>query len=96
MVISLLPLIPDQSSTALRLELALVGLAFIVVIGVAGARSFTRSDGPAVRIELVVFAGFGTVPYVVGGVLLLADAGGGLGVGSGTVMHSPPLDTVRA
>jgi hypothetical protein len=77
-VISLLPLIPDQSDTALGLELVLVGLAFIAVICVTGARSFARSDNPAVRIELVVLAGLGTLPYVVGGVLLLADAGGGL------------------
>jgi hypothetical protein len=77
-VISLLPLIPDQSDTALGLELVLVGLAFIAVICVTGARSFMRSDNPAVRIELVVLAGLGTLPYVVGGVLLLADAGGGL------------------
>ena len=77
-VISLLPLIPDQSDTALGLELVLVGLAFIAVIGVTGGRSFTRSDNPAVRIELVVLAGLGTLPYVVGGVLVLADAGGGL------------------
>jgi hypothetical protein len=77
-VISLLPLIPDQSGAALGLELVLVGLAFIAVIGVTGGRSFTRSDNPAVRIELVVLAGLGTFPYVVGGVLVLADAGGGL------------------
>ena len=68
-VISLLPLIPDQSGTALGIELVVVGIAFIVVIGVTGARSFQRADNPAVRIELVVLAGLGTVPYVVGGLL---------------------------
>jgi hypothetical protein len=77
-VISLLPLIPDQSDTALGLELVLVGLAFIAVIGVTGARSFQRADNPAVRVELVVLAALGTVPYVIGGVLVLADADGGL------------------
>jgi hypothetical protein len=77
-VISLLPLIPDQSDTALGLELVLVGLAFIAVIGVTGTRSFQRADNPAVRVELVVLAALGTVPYVIGGVLVLADADGGL------------------
>jgi hypothetical protein len=77
-VISLLPLIPDQSGTALGLELVLVGLAFIAVIVVTGARSFQRADNPAVRLELVVLAALGTVPYVIGGALVLADADGGL------------------
>jgi hypothetical protein len=77
-VISLLPLIPDQSGTALGLEIVLVGLAFIAVIGVTGARSFQRAYNPAVRVELVVLAALGTVPYVIGGVLVLADADGGL------------------
>lgn len=77
-VISLLPLIPDQGATALGTELVVVGLAFIAVIGVTGARSFRRSDNRAVRIELVLLAGIGTVPYVIGGLLLLADADGGL------------------
>ena len=77
-VISLLPLIPDQSGTALGLELVAVGIAFIAVIGVTGARSIRRSDSQAVRFELVALAAMGTVPYVVGGLLLLADAGGGL------------------
>jgi hypothetical protein len=77
-VISLLPLIPDQGATPLGAELVGVGLAFIAVIGVTGSRSFRRSDNEAVRIELVLLAGVGTVPYVVGGLLLLVDLGGGL------------------
>jgi len=77
-VISLLPLIPDQSGTALGIELVTVGIAFIAVVCVTGARSFRRSDNPAVRIELVVLAALGTLPYVVGGLLLIADADGGL------------------
>jgi modulator of FtsH protease len=77
-VISLLPLIPDQSGTALGLELVLVGLAFIAVICVTGARSFRLSYNRAVRVELVVLAGLGTVPYLVGGAMLLAGGDGGL------------------
>jgi hypothetical protein len=77
-VISLLPLIPDQGATPLGAELVGVGLAFIAVIGVTGSRSSRRSDNQAVRIELVLLAGVGTVPYVVGGLLLLVDLGGGL------------------
>ena len=42
-VISLLPLIPDQSGTALGIELVVVGIAFIAVIGFTGARSFQRA-----------------------------------------------------
>ena len=77
-VISLLPLIPDQSATALGIELVAVGIAFIAVIGITGARSIRRADNAAVRVELVVLAGLGTVPYVIGGLLVLADVDGGL------------------
>jgi modulator of FtsH protease len=77
LIVSILVLIP-QSTTALGAELLGVGLA-----SVATAGGFTwRSLPPQALRSWVVgrtsTALLGTVPYVVAGVSLLAEAGGGL------------------
>ncbi len=85
LVVAILALMP-QSSTALGVELLATGLA-----SVAAATGFTkRSLPPEARRSWVVgrtgTAALGTVPYVIAGVTLLAEAGGGLYWAAGGVV----------
>jgi modulator of FtsH protease len=81
-VASVFGLVPEPGRTAVGLELLVVGLVLVIVVGVVFAKSVRRVRGNANtprlylpgRILLVVP---GTVPYVVGGASLLAEAGGG-------------------
>lgn len=78
-LVSLVGLIPGQSRAALAGELLGVGLVFAVAILVLTGRSMASRD----RQRLHAFShwlvvGFGTVPVVLGGVSLFAEAGGGL------------------
>ena len=77
LVVSILALMP-QSRTALGAELLGVGIA-----AVAGAAAFTKRSLPVQARRSWVLgrtgtALLGTVPYVVAGITLLAEAGGGL------------------
>lgn len=78
-LVSIVCLIPGQSSGALGTELLGLGLAFGTGIAVLAMRSLHPSARPTSGIVLRVFMVFaGTVPVVIGGVSLLAEAGGGL------------------
>jgi hypothetical protein len=78
-LVSLIGLIPGQSTAALAGELLGVGTVFAVVILGLTTRAMTRPDAQ----RAYVFAnwllvGLGTVPVVLGAVSLFAEAGGGL------------------
>lgn len=77
-VASLLVLAPGQSSTALGVELLVVGAiaaaGSMVLLGRAQAADTERSGWPARRLAVA----FGTVPIAAAGASLLAEAGGGL------------------
>jgi len=78
-VVSLLGLFPGQSRVALGLELTSVAVFFAVFIGRAGVRSRPPAASPAHwvvgRVMVVAFA---TVPFLIGGISVLAGGGGGL------------------
>jgi hypothetical protein len=77
-VVSLVGLIPGQSTTALGIELLALGLGFGIWVFVLAARSIPEVREyihPAYHLAIVVP---GTVPFVIGGASVLAQGGGGL------------------
>jgi hypothetical protein len=78
-LVSIIGLIPGQSHVALGAELLGESLVFGAAIAVLSKRSLPRGSGP--RSWLVArhfLIAVGTLPLLVGGVSLLAEAGGGL------------------
>jgi len=77
LIVSLIALIPGQSTTALGLELLVEGLLVSVAAAWLTARSLADSGGssPGGRISL---AAIGTLPFVIAGTSLLLETGGGL------------------
>lgn len=78
-LVAIVGLIPGQDAGALGAEL--VGLAVVLggAIAALAARSLADSQQSRPwRIGRLVLLAAGTVPFVVGGVSLLAEAGGGL------------------
>lgn len=77
-VVSLVGLIPAQSTTALGAELLAVGLAFggwVLVLAARALEPTREYVRPLFHFGLVIP---GTVPLIVGAVSLLAQSGGGL------------------
>ncbi len=77
-VVSLLGLVPGQSRTALSIELLVEGIVCTVAIAVLTARSLPRDAQRSWVVGRLAVAAIGTLPFVVGGASLLAQAGGGL------------------
>lgn len=78
-LVSLIGLIPGQSSVALGIELLVVSLVFAGVIGGALDEESARGVRAPVLVARAAHpAGCGTVPFVVGGASLIVEAGGGL------------------
>lgn len=77
-VISLFGLAPGQGSTALGLELAFAGAVGVAATGVLTFRSLPHGGPRAWLIGRASIATLGTVPFVVAGVSLIAERGGGL------------------
>ena len=78
-LVSIVGLIPGQGRTALGAELLGEGLALgatIAMLSVKTTRAGTHAHGSVVLRHLVIAAG--TLPFVVGGVSVLAETGGGL------------------
>jgi modulator of FtsH protease len=78
-IVSIAGLVPGQSATALGTELLVLGLA--IVAGLAGTMRRSLRGGEAPRSWLVfrvLLLALGSVPFVVGGASVLAEAGGGL------------------
>jgi hypothetical protein len=77
-VVSLVGLIPGQSTTALGIELLALGLGFGIWVFVLAARSIPEVREyihPVYHVAIVVP---GTVLFVIGGASVLAQGGGGL------------------
>jgi modulator of FtsH protease len=78
LVVSTLALIPDQSHTALGIELLVEGVVITVVVTTLAFRSLPSRASRQWLVGRLVVAALGTVPLVVGGATLLAATGGGL------------------
>ena len=78
-LVSIIGLIPGQSHTAVGAELAGEGLVFGAAIAALARRSISRaSHSRAWIIARCSLLEAGTLPLIVGGLSLLASAGGGL------------------
>jgi hypothetical protein len=78
-LISVVGLIPGQSTAALGAELLALGIAFGTVIARLASRSMPRGAQPASwLISRLVLIATATVPLIVGGASVLAESGGGL------------------
>src|SRR5829696_513318 len=64
--------------TALGVELLVEGIVITVVVGILTLRSRPSGEEPSHFTSSVVISAIGTLPFIVAGVSLLADAGGGL------------------
>jgi hypothetical protein len=80
LIYSLFLLVPGQSTTALGIELLVTGLIFAAVLLLVAALGFRRPTFQPLswRITRIVAALACSVPAVVAGVTLMAEAGGGL------------------
>lgn len=80
LLVSIIGLIPGQSSTALGAELLGEGLVFGAAIAVLSKRGISRKAVLAgwVLLTRQLLTAAGTVPLVIGAVSILAEAGGGL------------------
>ncbi len=78
-IVSIAGLVPGQSTTALGAELLAVGLAIVAGLAATMRRSLPSAGAPRSWIVFrVLLPGLGSVPFVVGGVSVLAETGGGL------------------
>ena len=77
-IVSLIVLIPGQSNTALGLELVVEGL-LVSVAWPPGSPSRSLADsGGSSPSGRIILAAIGTLPFVIGGISLLLETGGGL------------------
>lgn len=78
-LVSIVGLIPGQDTTALGAELFGLSVVLGLAIAALAARSMADSQQPRSRLvwRLILLAA-GTLPVLVGGVSILAEAGGGL------------------
>jgi modulator of FtsH protease len=78
-IVSIVGLIPGQSTTALGIELLLVGLALAVAIGALSRKSLPEgSESMVMLIGRIFLRVSGTLPFVISGASLIAGSGGGL------------------
>ena len=89
-LVSLIGLIPGQSRVALGAELLGEGLVFAVATLVLTSRSMVGRDAHRAHAFLQwLLVALGTVPFVLGAVSIVADAGGGLyWIAAGIVLAS--------
>jgi modulator of FtsH protease len=78
-IVSIVGLLPGQSTTALGLELLAVGLLFGSIITRLSFRGLpARTEPRHWRVSRLLVPGLGTAPVVIGAISLLAETGGGL------------------
>jgi hypothetical protein len=77
-IVSLFGLVPGQSESTLGLELLVAGAVLCVVIGVLTARSRPADGEESHMVGAAVIAAMGTLPFLVGAVVLAAGSGDGL------------------
>jgi uncharacterized membrane protein YwaF len=80
LIVASLMLMPDQPRTALGLEILLIGLALWAMVSRLDILAIRRSTAEYRRYFVRHFFVFqmAVIPYLVGGVIVLADAPGGL------------------
>ena len=78
LIVSIIGLIPGQDRIVLGVELFICGLAFGLAIWSRGVRSTDPSTAGALAIDRIALTLLGTLPFVAGGLSLLAETGGGL------------------
>jgi peptidoglycan/LPS O-acetylase OafA/YrhL len=78
-VVSIIGLIPGQSTTALGVELLAVGLLFAAVIAALSDQALPPGAEPRRwLLSRMLVRGLGTLPFVIGAISLIAETGGGL------------------
>jgi hypothetical protein len=78
-LVSIIGLIPGQSTTALGTELLVVGLLFGAAIAALSGQSLPPGAEPRLwLLGRMLMRGSGTVPFVIGAISLIAETGGGL------------------
>jgi hypothetical protein len=78
-LVSLIALIPGQSRTVLGSEMLVIALAFAAAIGRLSAYSLPKSSDPRRwLLTRLLLLGSATLPFIVAGASLIANAGGGL------------------
>jgi hypothetical protein len=78
-VVSIIGLVPGQDHVALGIELMITGLLFAGVIWRIALRTKLSGDEPKMWLtERLVVLGWGTLPFVIGGLSVLATNGAGL------------------
>lgn len=78
-LVSIIGLIPGQSTSALGAELLVESIVATVAVGVLVARSRPGPGEPRSWLYSRVFlAAIGTVPFVIGAVSIITETGGGL------------------
>jgi hypothetical protein len=78
LVVSLLGLDPGVTRTGFGVELLIEGVVITGVVTVLTLRPSPRGDPEAHLLSSLFIAAIGTVPFVVAGVSILAESGGGL------------------
>ena len=78
-IVSIVGLIPDQDQVALGVELLVVASCYFAALAGTARGSLPRRGQPrAWLIARVLVLGLGAVPFLVGALSVLAEAGGGL------------------
>lgn len=78
-LVSIIGLIPGQSTTALGLELLAVGLLFGAAIAALSGQGLPPGAEPRLWLfGRMLVRGSGTVPFVIGAISLIVVTGGGL------------------
>lgn len=77
LVVSILALVPVQGDTALGIELLVLGVLLVIAVTVFALRSLQEGAPRSRRLWRLAIATVGTVPFAIGGVSLLVEAGGG-------------------
>jgi hypothetical protein len=78
-LVSIIGLIPGQSSTALGVELLAVGLLFAATIAALSDQGLPPGTEPRLwLLSRMLVRGLGTLPFVIGAISLIAQTGGGL------------------
>jgi hypothetical protein len=78
LVVSLFGLIPDQTNHALGVELLVQSLVWTALMARFAVHSLPESHRREQMVSRFALPAFGTVPYVVGAVLLTTGSGSGL------------------
>lgn len=78
-IASILALAPGQSTTALGIEILVLGMVAALAVGRLIRRSFDPAHATRSRVVgQAALSALGVLPFVIGGLSLIAESGGGL------------------